>query len=320
MYRRAPSKEPPRPALPISILDVQAALPRTSSAECHPGAARELLTNAIYLEHSGTELAGLKIWGSPVQPEFNNWAFNVARGAAIRRYWQMIPASTDVLITHGQPFGILDTAHPTTAHLGCKELAKAVQQIRPRLHVFGHIHGGQGQRNSDGTRYISASVVNEVYQLVYAPQVIEIDVSLEKERTRSSTDRSMVIRANLTFPGYNSVAEAQSASRLCDCVAAGGGPALTQTLSVSAYHSRYSGGGGAYIQEHLVHSRRNVTIMPSYAKTAISWLYKCFSEFRGHKDHQECNCAWRYECWRFQSSRPWALSTAVPRLRTKRKR
>ena len=73
--------------------------------ERHPGAAKELLGNAIYLENSGTELAGLKIWGSPVQPEFNNWAFNVARGAAIRRYWEMIPDSTDVLVTHGPPYG-----------------------------------------------------------------------------------------------------------------------------------------------------------------------------------------------------------------------
>ena len=149
--------------------------------ERHPGTARELLTNAIYLENSGTELAGLKIWGSPVQPEFNNWAFNVARGAAIRRYWQMIPASTDVLITHGPPHGVLDTAHPTTAHLGCEELAEAVQKIRPMLHVFGHIHGGQGQLNSDGTLYVNASVVNEAYQLVHAPQVVEIEVPTVKE-------------------------------------------------------------------------------------------------------------------------------------------
>jgi len=149
--------------------------------ERHPGAAKQLLTNAIYLENSGTELAGLKIWGSPVQPEFNNWAFNVARGAAIRRYWQMIPTDINVLITHGPSHGVLDTAHPTTDHLGCEELTKAVQQIRPRFHVFGHIHGGQGQRNSDGTLYVNASVVNEAYQLVYAPQVIEIEASMPRE-------------------------------------------------------------------------------------------------------------------------------------------
>jgi Icc-related predicted phosphoesterase len=149
--------------------------------ERHSGAARELLTNAIYLENSGTELAGLKFWGSPVQPEFNNWAFNVARGAAIRRYWKMIQASTDVLVTHGPPYGVLDTAHPTTDHLGCEELAEVVQQIRPSLHVFGHIHGGQGQQNSDGTLYVNASVVNEAYQLVYAPQVVEIQIPTTKE-------------------------------------------------------------------------------------------------------------------------------------------
>jgi len=145
--------------------------------ERHPGAARELLGNAIYLENSGIEVAGLKIWGSPVQPEFNNWAFNVARGAAIRRYWKMIPAGTDVLVTHGPPFGVLDKSHPSTANLGCEELAKAVEQIKPRLHVFGHIHGGHGSFTGDGTRFVNASVVNEAYQLIHQPQVVKIDVS-----------------------------------------------------------------------------------------------------------------------------------------------
>jgi len=145
--------------------------------ERHPGAARELLGNAIYLENSGVEVAGLKIWGSPVQPEFNNWAFNVARGEAIRRYWKMIPPGTDVLVTHGPPFGVLDKSHPSTAHLGCEELAKAVEQIKPRLHVFGHIHGGYGSFTGDGTRFVNASVVNEAYQLIHQPQVVKIDVS-----------------------------------------------------------------------------------------------------------------------------------------------
>jgi hypothetical protein len=43
------------------------------------------------------------------------------------------------------------------------------------------------------------------------------------------------------FPEWRSVAEARSASRLCDRVAAGCGPALTRTFSASAYHSNYSG-------------------------------------------------------------------------------
>jgi len=145
--------------------------------ERHPGAARGLLDNAIYLENSGVELMGLKFWGSPVQPEFNNWAFNVARGAAIRRYWQMIPEDTDVLVTYGPPFGVLDQSHPSAAHLGCEELAKTVEQIRPVLNVFGHIHGGHGQVTADGTRFVNASQVNEEYRLVYKPEVVVIEVS-----------------------------------------------------------------------------------------------------------------------------------------------
>lgn len=146
-----------------------------SMFERHPGAARELLSNGSYLENSGLELLGLKIWGSPVQPEFNNWAFNVARGAAIRRYWKMIPANTDILVTHGPPFGALDKAHPSTAHLGCEELAKVVEEIKPRLHVFGHVHGGHGSFMGNGTQFVNASVVNEAYRLVYEPHVVEIE-------------------------------------------------------------------------------------------------------------------------------------------------
>lgn len=143
--------------------------------ERHPGAARELLGNAIYLENSGVELLGLKIWGSPVQPEFNSWAFNVARGAAIRRYWRMIPPNTDILVTHGPPFGVLDRAY-SSPHLGCEELLLSIEEIRPRLHVFGHIHGGHGSSASNGTQFVNASVVNEAYRVVYDPQVVEIEV------------------------------------------------------------------------------------------------------------------------------------------------
>ena len=142
--------------------------------ERHSATARELLNNAIYLENSGTEIAGLKIWGSPVQPEFNNWAFNVARGAAIRRYWEMIPLDTDILVTHGPPFGMLDQSNHSSDHLGCEELAVVVEKIKPRLHIFGHIHGGHGDETHSGIRFINASVVNEDYWPVYEPHIVEL--------------------------------------------------------------------------------------------------------------------------------------------------
>jgi Icc-related predicted phosphoesterase len=117
--------------------------------ESHPIPARALITNAIYLKDSGVEVEGLKFWGSPVQPPFNNWAFNVQRGAPIRKHWDKIPMGTDVLATHGPPFGILDQSRPMTDHLGCEELAEVVEKVAPRLHFFGHIHGGHGRVRGD---------------------------------------------------------------------------------------------------------------------------------------------------------------------------
>ena len=68
--------------------------------ESHPMPARALITNATYLEDSGVEVEGLKFWGSPVQPSFNNWAFNVQRGAPIRRHWDKIPMGTDDMLVY----------------------------------------------------------------------------------------------------------------------------------------------------------------------------------------------------------------------------
>jgi Icc-related predicted phosphoesterase len=143
--------------------------------ESHPEKARSFLTNAIYLENSGVELEGLKFWGSPVQPEFNSWAFNVKRGAAIRRYWDKIPMDTDVIVTHGPPFGILDQSR--SRHLGCEEFAKTVNKIVPRLNVFGHIHGGRGYfLGKNGTQFVNASVLNDLYMLVYEAQIIDLEI------------------------------------------------------------------------------------------------------------------------------------------------
>jgi Icc-related predicted phosphoesterase len=104
--------------------------------EAYPEMAQGRLKNATYLENSGAEILGLHFWGSPVQPSFSNWAFNVDRGAAIRRYWAGIPKGTDVIITHGPPFGTLDKKDILSPHLGCEELTKAVAKLEPQLQCF----------------------------------------------------------------------------------------------------------------------------------------------------------------------------------------
>jgi Icc-related predicted phosphoesterase len=145
--------------------------------------ARSLLTNAIYLENSGVEIEGLKFWGSPQQPEFMNWAFNVPRGLPIRRYWDRIPNDTDVLITHGPPVGIRDKIRRNSEHLGCDELLLAVDRVKPKLHIFGHIHGGYGEGSSPfvpNTEFINCALMNEAYHIANNPIVKDLEVSSGK--------------------------------------------------------------------------------------------------------------------------------------------
>jgi hypothetical protein len=94
--------------------------------------AREQLTNAVYLENSGIGLGGVTFWGSPITPVLPNWAFHVERGAASRRYWDRIPLGTDVVITHGPPYGTLDKRHILGSRFGCKDLIQAVSQVKPK--------------------------------------------------------------------------------------------------------------------------------------------------------------------------------------------
>jgi predicted phosphodiesterase len=133
-----------------------------------------------YLQDNGCEVEGLKVYGSPHQPRFYNWAFNKDRGEEIKRYWDMIPNDTDVLITHGPPYGICDEAYRVgfdiTEHVGCKDLLDATLRIAPKLHIFGHIHyAGQTQYVAPKTTYANVSMLNEAYLVWGKPTIFDID-------------------------------------------------------------------------------------------------------------------------------------------------
>ncbi|MCK5898016.1 MAG: metallophosphoesterase [Methylococcales bacterium] len=109
----------------------------------------------IYLNDSGIEINGLKIWGSPIQPAFYNWSFNRERGADIEKHWQLIPDDTDLLLTHGPVFGILDVVH-RGINVGCEDLLKTVQKIKPKIHACGHIHEAYGVTEKEGTIFVNS--------------------------------------------------------------------------------------------------------------------------------------------------------------------
>ena len=141
--------------------------------EREPDLASGLVRDAIYLRDAGVEIEGLKIWGSPWQPWFHDWAFNLQRGAPLREKWDHIPPGTDVLITHGPPYGIFDRVDRGEL-VGCADLLDAVGRIKPRLHLFGHIHEGYGREMRDGTTFVNASICDVAYRPVNAAIVVDL--------------------------------------------------------------------------------------------------------------------------------------------------
>lgn len=141
--------------------------------EATPELARPLTHGLTYLQDDETTIAGLRFWGAPWQPWFLSWAFNLQRGAEIAQKWALIPADTDVLITHGPPHGILDRTYDGRP-VGCEALRQVVDRIAPRVHVFGHIHEAYGTHVEGRTLFVNASICTLRYQPDQAPIVVDL--------------------------------------------------------------------------------------------------------------------------------------------------
>jgi Icc-related predicted phosphoesterase len=116
----------------------------------------------------------IKIYGSPWQPEFFDWAFNLPRkGDELKSKWKDIPDNTDILITHGPAYGYLDKVIGRYENLGCELLTDRIKEIKPKIHVCGHIHSGFGYMFDGNTHFINASVLNEQYAYKNKPLTAE---------------------------------------------------------------------------------------------------------------------------------------------------
>jgi Icc-related predicted phosphoesterase len=132
-----------------------------------------------YLFDNDVTIDGIKFYGSPWQPEFHNWAFNLSRGEELAEKWEQIPNDVDVLITHGPAYGILDYA-PIGGHVGCEELYRKIVEVKPKIHVCGHIHDGYGQKTMGGIEFLNASVLNDRYEHAHKPIFVEYDTETKE--------------------------------------------------------------------------------------------------------------------------------------------
>jgi Icc-related predicted phosphoesterase len=125
--------------------------------EAQPDEARALVEKFNYLQDQSCVIEGVRFYGSPWTPQFNNWSFNLPRGAPLAEKWALIPADTDVLITHGPPFGIGDNDGRIPERAGCEMLLARVQQVMPKLHLFGHIHQTPGRWQVGSTLFVNVT-------------------------------------------------------------------------------------------------------------------------------------------------------------------
>lgn len=103
----------------------------------------------VYLQGSSADIVcgnnrKLRIYGSPMSSRHGNWAFQYPRSDGHNVWAGKVPRDTDILITHGPP-----RAHLDLLNLGCPELLAEIWRVKPRLHVFGHVHEGYGTENLD---------------------------------------------------------------------------------------------------------------------------------------------------------------------------
>lgn len=140
-----------------------------------------LKESCIYLDHECVSIDGVTFFGSPYQPEFCDWAFNLGREnfecydkwasipAIVERYATLTgcPNRIDVLITHGPPLFMLDRCAPRMEHQGCLDLLDFAMAARPYLHAFGHIHEDFGvvRHQETGTLFANASMMDLQYNM-----------------------------------------------------------------------------------------------------------------------------------------------------------
>jgi Icc-related predicted phosphoesterase len=139
--------------------------------DCLDGKAREriqkfLPANMYYLYNSGVEIENIRFWGIP---------FFMSCELELEHYYralESIPCDTDVLITHRPPYGILDMSDNIT--YGCPDLLQTVLKIKPKFHLFGHIHDAYGMEKSKTTTFVNGALMSEDYRLANEARVFEI--------------------------------------------------------------------------------------------------------------------------------------------------
>lgn len=122
-------------------------------------------SNVHYLCNSGVEIDGVKFYGVPM---FMGDCITERQ----ERNYSNIPSETDVLITHSPAYGILD--FDDGINYGDENLLKKVLEIKPMLHLFGHIHSQHGTYSDRGITFSNGAIMNSDYSDLLTPNVVDL--------------------------------------------------------------------------------------------------------------------------------------------------
>ncbi len=131
------------------------------------------LEGITYLIDQEIVIDGVKFYGSPWMPEFNNWYFMMERGSKkLKQMRRDIPEDTEVLITHCPPYGVLDYSI-TRVFYGCEVLRERIDGSLRNLkaHIFGHIHEQHGSKHN---MFYNVAICNRSYEPVNPSTIVDI--------------------------------------------------------------------------------------------------------------------------------------------------
>lgn len=123
-------------------------------------------------EHYFT-IDGIKFYCASWSVQYGDWAYMLPE-RLLKHEWPKIPSDTDVLITHGPPYRILDFNYAGNP-CGSESLREEVlNRIKPKIHAFGHVHESYGALEKNGIAFINAAICDRSYSPDNNPIVIEI--------------------------------------------------------------------------------------------------------------------------------------------------
>lgn len=144
--------------------------------------AEEACPGIHFVDEGLVEVEGLKIWCSAITRFFHNWAWNRHPGEEIQKHWDLIPNDSDIIVTHGPCYGLGDSLVQFNGmkceweelKLGDGQLLKKVLEVKPKLHVSGHIHPGYGIYGQSGIIFVNAAICDDSYTPVNKPIIVDL--------------------------------------------------------------------------------------------------------------------------------------------------